>query len=491
MENQFGEFSLGPNTLTIPMTVHVENRQKLISMFTELKIDTLGKVILLESGKQLTRYDSDHELLFRQESYFQWVCGVKESDCYFAIDLVSGKSILFIQRLPPEYAIWMGTIKSPEIFKKIYMVDECYFVDEIQTVLSGKGCKTILIIHGENTDSKCCHHGATFPGIENFTVDKEILFPLITECRVIKSEKEIDILRYVSRASALAHCEIMRTVRPGMLEYEMESLFHHYVYSRYGCRNLAYTCICGSGINSAILHYGHAGAPNSRIIKDGDMLMFDMGGEYHCYCADISRSFPANGKFTQVQKEIYLSVLASQQAVLDTMKSGVMWPDMHRLAYRVICEQLKKYNFLKGDIEEMLANHVPSLFMPHGLGHFIGLETHDVGGYPKGYPERSKEPGLSRLRTARQLKKNMVITVEPGIYFIRTLLEPAFENPNISKFLNIEKIRENLDFGGVRIEDDVLVLENGCENLSTAAPRSIEEIEQLMASTRQSVSSNL
>jgi len=219
--------------------------------------------------------------------------------------------------------------------------------------------------------------------------------------------------------------------------------------------------------------------------------MFDMGGEYHCYCADISRSFPANGKFTQVQKEIYLSVLASQQAVLDTMKAGVLWPDMHRLSYRVICEQLKKYNFLKGDIEEMLANHVPSLFMPHGLGHFIGLETHDVGGYPKGYPERSKEPGLSRLRTARQLKKNMVITVEPGIYFIRSVLEPALENPALSKFLNIEKISENLDFGGVRIEDDILVLENGCENLSTAAPRSIEEIEQLMASTRQSVSSNL
>jgi Xaa-Pro dipeptidase len=103
------------------------------------------------------------------------MCGVIEADCFFAIDLVSAKSILFVQRLPPEYAIWMGTIKSPEIFKKIYMVDECYFVDEIQTVLSGKGCKTILIIHGENTDSKCCHHGATFPGIENFTVDKNFI----------------------------------------------------------------------------------------------------------------------------------------------------------------------------------------------------------------------------------------------------------------------------------------------------------------------------
>jgi Xaa-Pro dipeptidase len=459
-------------------------------MFSENGIDVNGKVVLFEGGKQLSRNDTDHELLFRQESYFQWICGVKEGDCFFAIDLVSGKAILFVQRLTPDYAIWMGSIKSTETFKKIYMVDECYYVDEIKNVLEGKGCKTILIIHGENTDSKCGHAGATFPGIENFTVDKETLFPLIQECRVIKSEKEIEILRYVARASALAHCEVMRTVRPGMMEYEMESLFHHYVYSRYGCRNLAYTCICGSGINSAILHYGHAGAPNSRAIKDGDMLMFDMGGEYHCYCADISRSFPANGKFSQVQKEIYLSVLAAQQAVLDTMKEGVMWTDMHRLSYRVICEQLKKYNFLKGDVEEMLANHVPSLFMPHGLGHFLGLDTHDVGGFPKGI-ERSKEPGLNRLRTTRQLKKNMVITVEPGIYFIRSLLEPAFENPALSKFLNIEKITQNLDFGGVRIEDDVLVLENGCDILSAACPRSIEEIEQLMATTRTGNISNL
>jgi Xaa-Pro dipeptidase len=490
MENQFGEFSLGGNTHKVSMSVHLENRRKLVSMFSENGIDVNGKVVLFEGGKQLSRNDTDHELLFRQESYFQWICGVKEGDCFFAIDLVSGKAILFVQRLTPDYAIWMGSIKSTETFKKIYMVDECYYVDEIKNVLEGKGCKTILIIHGENTDSKCGHAGATFPGIENFTVDKETLFPLIQECRVIKSEKEIEILRYVARASALAHCEVMRTVRPGMMEYEMESLFHHYVYSRYGCRNLAYTCICGSGINSAILHYGHAGAPNSRAIKDGDMLMFDMGGEYHCYCADISRSFPANGKFSPVQKEIYLSVLAAQQAVLDTMKSGVMWADMHRLSYRVICEQLKKYDFLKGDVEEMLANHVPSLFMPHGLGHFLGLDTHDVGGFPKG-TERSKEPGLNRLRTTRQLKKNMVITVEPGIYFIRSLLEPAFENPQMSKFLNIEKISQNLDFGGVRIEDDVLVLDNGCEILSIACPRSIEEIEQLMATTRTSVSSNL
>jgi Xaa-Pro dipeptidase len=265
------------------------------------------------------------------------------------------------------------------------------------------------------------------------------------------------------------------------MEYQMEALFRHFIYSKYGCRNVAYTCICGSGANSSILHYGHSGAPNSRKIIDGDVVMFDMGGEYHCYCADISRSFPANGKFSPVHKEIYSSVLASHQAVLDNLKAGVYWPDMHGIAYRTICEHLLKYNFLKGDVQELLDNDIPALFMPHGLGHFLGLETHDVGGYPLG-TERHKKPGFKSLRANRLLKKNMVVTVEPGIYFIRSLLEPALQDPQKNKFLNIEKIRQNLDFGGVRIEDDVVILEDGVEILSIACPRSIEDIEKLMES---------
>jgi len=290
-------------------------------------------------------------------------------------------------------------------------------------------------------------------------------------------------MRYICRASAEGHKEVIRSTKIGYMEYQMESLFKHFIHSKYGCRNVAYTCICGSGHNSSILHYGHAGAPNSNIIKEGDTIMFDMGGEYHCYCADISRSFPANGKFSPVQREIYLSVLAAQQAVLNILKSGVNWPDMHRLAYTVICEKLKEYSFLQGDVQEMLENDVPSLFMPHGLGHFLGLETHDVGGYPEGV-QRIPKPGFRNLRANRILKPNTVITVEPGIYFIPHLLLPALENPTLNRFLNAEKIRQNLNFGGMRIEDDVVVLENGCEVLSSACPRSIEEIEELMAAGR-------
>jgi len=160
---------------------------------------------------------------------------------------------------------------------------------------------------------------------------------------------------------------------------------------------------------------------------------------------------------------------------------------MLNLAYSVICEKLLKYNFLKGHLQELLDNDIPSLFMPHGLGHFLGLETHDVGGYPHG-TDRFSKPGFNRLRANRHLKPNTVITVEPGIYFIRHLLEAAMDNPDKNKFLNVEKIRQNLDFGGVRIEDDVVVLENGCEILSSACPRTIEEIEHLMETARKGTS---
>jgi len=211
------------------------------------------------------------------------------------------------------------------------------------------------------------------------------------------------------------------------------------------------------------------------------MLMFDMGGEYHCYTADISRSWPSSGKFTEGQMQIYQTVYDAQQAVMDAMKPGVSWPAMHRLADRVICERLKEYGFLKGEVSELMENFIASLFFPHGLGHLLGLDVHDVGGYING-EKRVQEPGLKSLRFNRTLEEGMIITVEPGVYFQEAILLPAFEDPNKAKFLNIEKIKSFFGFGGVRIEDDVVVTKDGIENLSAASPRTIEDIEKLLSS---------
>jgi len=209
------------------------------------------------------------------------------------------------------------------------------------------------------------------------------------------------------------------------------------------------------------------------------MVLLDMGAEYFCYCSDITRSYPIKGKFTNDQKEVYESVLAAQEAVLKAMKPGVLWPDMHRLSNRVICQQLQKYGFLKGDVEDMIKNDIGALFMPHGLGHFMGLDTHDVGGYPEGV-ERPTGPGIKSLRAGRVLEEGMVITVEPGIYFIEATLVPALKNPIHSKFLVAEKIQKFLNFGGIRLEDDVIVTKDGIENM-TQIPRQVHEIEAWIA----------
>jgi len=213
------------------------------------------------------------------------------------------------------------------------------------------------------------------------------------------------------------------------------------------------------------------------------MLMFDMGGEYHCYGADISRSFPVNGRFTDDQKQVYQAVLAAADAVIGSMKPGVPWPSMHRLADRVLLEKLKEYGFLIGDVDEMMKHFIASLFFPHGLGHLLGLDTHDVGGYP-GDMKRTQEPGLKSLRCGRLLEEGMVITVEPGCYFIRHLLEPAMSDEATGRFFNKEKVTRFFGFGGVRIEDDMVVTKDGAENLSSAVPRTIADIEAWMGAKK-------
>ena len=172
---------------------------------------------------------------------------------------------------------------------------------------------------------------------------------------------------------------------------------------------MAYTCIAASGHHGATLHYGHAGEPNAKLIEDGDMCLFDMGAEYHCYCSDITCSFPANGKFTDQQRDVYETCYEAVVAVESAMRPGVNWADMHRLANRTILAGLLKRGYLvDGTVEEMDAVNLGAVFMPHGLGHFLGLDTHDVGGYLKGCPERSTLPGLKSLRTARDLELHMV-----------------------------------------------------------------------------------
>lgn len=469
---------MGPHTLRVPMELFALNRRRLCEALRPRVPD--GAVVLLQGGDEVPLYCTDVSYNeFKQEAFFQWLCGVQEVGCFVALRVSDGRCVVFVPRLPAEYAVWMGKLRTLEEFKSKYVVEETAFVDEIPAVLQSLGATELLVLRGVNSDSGLTCKAASFDGIDKFKVDYSTLHPIISECRVIKTPLELEVIRYVVRVSSEAHVRVMKSVVPGMMEYQAEALFRHYVYQHGGCRHVSYTCICCSGNNGAVLHYGHGGAPNDCGVMDGDMCLFDMGANYYGYASDITCSFPVNGKFTADQRLIYNAVLKANLAVMNAAKPGVSWVDMHRLANRVMLGEMAAGGLLKGDVDDMLKAGLGAVFQPHGLGHFMGLDVHDVGGYLDKDPPRPTEPGVSKLRTARVLQPGMVLTIEPGCYFVDHLLDAALADPVKSKFLVADQIARFRNFGGVRIEDDVLITETGCEDL-TKVPRSVEEIEKTM-----------
>ncbi|XWS17380.1 hypothetical protein CRYUN_Cryun33cG0062600 [Craigia yunnanensis] len=235
-----------------------------------------------------------------------------------------------------------------------YMVNMVYYTDEIAQVLvdqcKGSGKPLLFLLHGLNTDSNNFSKPADFEGIEKIETDLTTLHPILTECRVFKSDLELALIQFANDISSEAHVECC-----------------------------------------AVLHYGPAAAPNDRILEDGDMALFDMGAEYSFYGSDITCTFAVNGKFTSDQSLIYNAVLDAHNAVITTMKPGVSWVDMHKLAEKIILESLQKGNILLAGFvfycrneDDMMVERLGAIFMPHGLGHFLGIDTHDPESYPKG-----------------------------------------------------------------------------------------------------------
>ncbi|RLN20553.1 hypothetical protein BBJ28_00013624 [Nothophytophthora sp. Chile5] len=473
----------GYELFPIDFAMHVIHRQNLIDKFLAAhpEAKSNASALLLHGGSEVDRYDTDTQYNFHQESFFQYLFGVREPDCAGMIDLSTRKAVLFVPRLSDEWELWCGDRKPLAYFKAHYKVDEVFYMDEMAAVLTEKAkAQQLYVLHGKNTDSGLeTANTSTFEGIEAFAVDKTALHPVLVECRVIKSEKELELLRFVNALSSRAHINVMKSIRPGKMEFHAESDFLHYVYSNGGARFHAYTCICGSGHNASAQHYGHAGAPNDKLLEDGDIFLNDMGGELHGYTSDITCTFPVNGKFSEDQRMLYEGVLKAHDAVMAAIKPGVNWVDMHILANRVMTEHMLEHGLLQnGTVDEMMQHEVSSYFTPCGLGHLMGLDVHDVGGFPVGHV-RSEKKSLRKLRLVRHLEKNMVVTVEPGWYFIEAQLRLALADPTIAAFINQDVLARFRGTGGVRIESDVVVTADGVENM-TQVPRTVDEIEATM-----------
>mmetsp|Transcript_15472 Transcript_15472/g.39418 ORF Transcript_15472/g.39418 Transcript_15472/m.39418 type:complete len:490 (+) Transcript_15472:22-1491(+) len=478
-EGSHGLFWRGEGTFKVPAALHRANRAQALRRLRELCGAGDG-IVFVRGGRDRGRHSTDHEHLFRQESFFHYLFGVEESECFGVVDVATGKATLFVPKLPEEHAVWLGNIPTLEVFKDKYGVDEVCFEDAMEAEIQRMKPARVHVLSGRNTDSNLEIVPPQLPGAAELAAETAFLHRALCESRSIKTELEVEAMRYVSRVSSDAHVAAMRMCKPGAMEYQLESTFLHHAYFHGGCRFSSYTSIVGSGEHGAFLHYGHSGAPNAGQIKEGDLVLCDMGAEYHGYAADITCTYPASGRFTPDQAAVYNAVLDAHQSVLSTLKPGVSWPEMHALAEKKILTGLLAAGFLQGDVQEMLADNLGATFMPHGMGHLLGIDTHDVGGYGEGFPERPSRAGANRLRTARVMEENMMVTVEPGCYFSAYLLDKAFDDPALSKYLNKDKISANLKMGGVRLEDNVLITKDGCESF-TKVPRTVNEIEAVMA----------
>ncbi|MEX0894587.1 MAG: aminopeptidase P family protein [Balneolaceae bacterium] len=438
------------------------HRKKLFGLFEENQ----KGIVYLKGAELMYRYDTDYEFPFRQESNFWYLTGVNEPDYHMILDLKSQEFHLFAPKRDTQFAVWNGRIKPTDEIRGQYQPDHLHTDQELPKILRDLQPAVIYCLNESQAEY-----------IEDLDrelkVETESLSDAITYCRCIKSEWELDQLREASRINNIAHNEVIKALKPGKYEYEMKAIFEFHQVQR-GLLQDAYNGIHASGPNSAILHY----VENTRQMQDGDLYLIDAGYEYNGYSSDITRTYPVNGTFSGDQAAIYQTVLNAQLATIEAAKPGIEMEDLHMLSARTLLEGLKDFGLVRGKMDEMMENDIFALFFPHGLGHFLGLDTHDVGGYPKGV-DRIDRPGLRYLRTRRELLPGMVITLEPGLYFIPALLKPAFDDKQKKKFLNREKLESFFDFGGVRIEDNLIITEEGSENL-TDVPKQIREIETLM-----------
>jgi len=418
-----------------------------------------NSIAVLPAAQVRTR-NRDTEYPYRQDSDFQYLTGFPEPEAVAVLipGRAHGEFVLFCRERDSERELWDGYRAGQEGALASYGADDAFPISDIDDILPGliEGRERVYYAMGANPEfdrrltgwinsirSKA-RLGAQPPN------EFEALDHLLHDLRLYKSAAELKVMREAAKISARAHVRAMQICRPGLHEYQLEAeLIHEFM--RSGSRAPAYSSIVAAGRNACILHY----TENTSQIRDGDLVLIDAGCELDCYASDITRTFPANGRFSAEQRAIYQLVLDAQRAAFAVIAPGRHWNEVHEASVRVITAGLIELGLLQGEVDELVAAEAYRPFYMHRVGHWLGMDVHDVGEYRVGGEWRVLEPG-------------MLMTVEPGIYI-------AQDNSDVArKWRGI----------GVRIEDDVLVTRNGCEILTGDVPREIDEIEALMAAAR-------
>lgn len=416
-----------------------------------------GAVFLFPSLPTYLRNEDVH-YPFRQESSFFYLTGLEEAETFLMLVPDQAKSagykmVLFIQGRDPEKEMWEGERYGTEGAQSVFGADEAYPIGDFEKKLPelARGAERFFYHLGadahrdrlvlellEKTKRSQGRSGKSLPPIEDPALP-------LGEMRLFKDAEEVAHLRKACQISAASHVEAMKQVKPGHNEGFVEALVDFHFRSG-GCQRYGYPSIVAGGKNAACLHY----RANNDTLKEGDLLLIDAGGEYNYYTADITRTFPVGKKFSSVQADVYGLVLKAQMAAIDMVKPGVTLPALHRRVCEVLIEGYLSRGLLKGNVADILSSGQHRKYYPHNTSHWLGMDVHDAGLYQK-----NGEP--------RPLEKGMVFTIEPGFYVQPGDRETPLQYQNI----------------GIRIEDDILVTDSGCEVLTAGVPKSIDEIEKL------------
>jgi len=415
-----------------------------------------NSIAIVPAAPERTRSrDTEHH--YRQDSDLFYLSGFAEPQAVLVLipGREHGEFVLFVRERNREREIWDGYRAGPEGAINEYEADDSFPIDDIDDILPGliEGRERVYYAMGKDSDfdkqvmdwvntiRAKVRSGATPPG------EFLDLSHFLNELRLFKSAAELRVMKEAGEISARAHVRAMKFCKPGVMEYQLEAeIMHEFQMS--GARFAAYNTIVGGGKNGCILHY----IENSAVLKNGDLVLIDAGCELENYAADITRTFPVSGKFSPEQKALYEICLRAQLAAIAVAKPGNHWNDPHEVTVKVITEGLVGIGLLEGDINELIRTEAYKEFYMHRAGHWLGMDVHDVGDYKVGGEWRVLEPG-------------MVLTVEPGIYV-------APDNEHVAK-----KWRGI----GIRIEDDVVITKEGNEVLTKDVPKTIAEIEALMA----------
>ncbi|MBA6340030.1 Xaa-Pro aminopeptidase [Colwellia sp. MB02u-10] len=421
----------------------------------------VNSIALISAGQEVTR-SNDTEYPFCQNKHFYYLSGFNEPDAILALikgdDTRSAESVLFSREKDPQQEIWHGRRVGQVQAVDVYQFNKCFSLAEIdEQLLPLMAGKTAVLI--------CQHEQKAFQqqvlswlaeikkagrtGVKAPTTLIDCS-NLLDEMRLHKSNAELDIMRQVNVISGGAHQRAMQQTKAGKFEYQIEAeLLHEFATN--GARYPAYGSIVAGGDNANILHY----TDNDDVLNDGDLLLIDAGGELAGYAADITRTFPVNGKFTAAQQVIYQLVLDSQNLAIAAIKPEQNLAELNRIVCDFLTRGLHDLGILKGNLNILLVQRACKKYFIHGLGHWLGLDVHDVGDYHASQQREQLRPFVA----------GMVMTIEPGIYIPK----------------NDQTVDEKWRGIGVRIEDNVLVTQTGYENLTVNAPKTIAEIEALMA----------